>query len=824
MSKKLSFSILFSLSVLVACNTPTNLDHKDKISSESLKNNFHVSGLIEPSPPNLPILTLPPSDAIDLDQTVVDSTPDNFGYQKQTLNFNLPPSENLDIEKGGIIVIYHNNDKFRVSTTESVKSLNSSYQDQVNNILSKYHIKSTHSFGLYDPLDSKKIICKGKNFKKFHDDDEKDNEDHDNDEEKDNENNHNREKENKCDSKNYFDSEVTNQAISEEQANVSKYFDGEFPDKLSIHIYEFPLNSDTRKISREIRSLSFVRNAYPVLKSSKKTDSDFSSVIKKDKSLEQSNSNFKINSVAAFYPSYSPTYSPSSIPSSNCNLSSTILGYTDSLTTSSNKPSDPGFSSKISDVSTGNEIRDWYWFNKHRIFEGWKVYDKTPMPKIANIDAGFDIDKEALDRPNYVNGFSVKFAGRFLFWDLFNISKDNKVKDDPDESRASHGTITSSIIGSPKDNRQGLCGIAPGAEILPIKVFDLSFSLMEVDRAIEEAAKDPSVDVINLSIGARIGPLTEDPLSSRQIAYAISMNKSVVMAAGNENTYVNNTNRIFGSIIVGNTSNAPNLGGSFVGRQDGGVYISSDSNYGPIVDISASGFNILVPSYYPSDKRRSYDKQSGSSVSAPLVAGACGMIKRLAKANGVNLNPFQIKHIVSYSGTIGYDSFPPKKYIGIDLNDTNHSPYQTPNIRNLNLYNALVIAKNLSNYSVILRQHNTDDYVVSTSNGNWQNYFDFRGYKSDEILGINNLNNYRSQIDFKTYNVFGGYTYGYQLYYGKKYGGYYGEISDYYAGYNFFDKLDGAAGIYGAGNNSNQCCGYLALQSKLIQQNNKSCY
>ena len=275
MSKKIGFSVFFTLSVIVACQSPSNnlnTNHVD--SSNSQKSNFKVSDP-EASLLNSPILTTPPDNVPDLEPQVIStSNPDNFVPPKVTLNFDYPPDDNLATVKGKIIVFYHNNDKFRVSTTESVSSLNISYQEQINSILKKYKVKGVHSYGYYDPADAKKVICKGKNFNKFHDNDDEDNKDEHNNKKDDTKDknrfntksNDSDDNEQKCDSKNYSDSLITIQAISQEQQDVSKSIEGEFPDKLSIHIYDFPLNSDTKKISQEIRSLSFVRTAYAALK------------------------------------------------------------------------------------------------------------------------------------------------------------------------------------------------------------------------------------------------------------------------------------------------------------------------------------------------------------------------------------------------------------------------------------------------------------------------------------------------------------------------------------------------------------------------------
>ncbi len=573
-----------------------------------------------------------------------------------------------------------------------------------------------------------------------------------------------------------------------------------------MHIYEFPENYDTKQIAKEIRSLSFVRTAYPEVETS----------------------------ISVNYPS--------------CNTTSDILGITEEnnkkinpyqeclKNTSSSKCShDTGFSSILNpsegrpfsqfeyftnDGIFGTELQDWYRFNEHQIFRGWEVYGNTAMPKIGIVDSGFDNDKSHanLDTPHYNNGFSVEYTGKKSFlwwsWDTFKNNPDDIQEPNPPLTGIdnSHGHFVSSIAGSPRNNNKGLAGISYGADIFPIKLKTMSNSV--TSRAIDELADNNLIDVVNASLGVKaINPITKmknsyplnySPNTARAVANAIAKGKIVVLAAGNDSVYLDDKYRINGAIVVGSTTNVePFTKNSSTGfyKQDNGTYISDFSNYGPLVDIAASGQLVVSTKYFPASNTRLYGKDSGTSFSAPQIASAAGMVKKLAEANGVKLDPFQVKHIVCYSAKLAHDRFYTDRYLGIDLEDTKRTPNRIPNIRNLDLFNALTIAKNLSKYSVILRQHNVDDLVISTENGAWGNSFDFRGYKSDEIIGINNPNAYNLSIDFKTLNDSGGYTYGYQLYYGKKYDNL---NQDFYAGYNFFDLFDGATGIYGAENNSSK--------------------
>ena len=248
------------LLALQSCQTPLNNEEpkkspENKVTPVNKETTSNIA-IATPSPSITPVAVIPTpikNASPSPEPKVVDNNSDIFPFEKQKLNFDTPPPESAEIEPGTIIVFYHNKDKFRVRTTESVSSVNTSYQEQINKILVKYKVKILHSFGYYDPADAKKVICKGEHFDEFnadHPEAIKFFEEH-----------------KTCDTMNYTDSEVTIKAIEKEQQLISQNFEGEFTDKLSIHIYEFPENADTRAIARELRALPFVRNAYPEVKS-----------------------------------------------------------------------------------------------------------------------------------------------------------------------------------------------------------------------------------------------------------------------------------------------------------------------------------------------------------------------------------------------------------------------------------------------------------------------------------------------------------------------------------------------------------------------------
>lgn len=819
--KSVKLVFIFLSSVLISCQINSN----NFLSNNNNDFKFKIKSIPEASPSStLQPLEFQPNNAAILSNQIIDSTSTNNVRKKEKLNFENFNPDDFKIVSGSIVVIYHNNDKFRVRSTDSISSVNKNYANQINKILNKYNVKSIHTQGYYDPADSTKIICKGKNVKE-HDEDKNENENKQFKVKSLNENeNREHDQDDKCDTINYTDSTLTTQKIQEEQNLLGNYYEGEFPDKLSIHIYEFSKNADTRKIAKEIKSLPFVRIAYPEIEAS------FTGA---------------------------------------CNISTEHLGGSDKYTkeptpvsfgTSPNNDqiplSDYGFFNSIPNggFDASREEIDFPWFNQNKIFRGWEVYgvkgwerygiNAPVMPKIAIIDSGFDDTPLAKDKPNYIDGFSVD-KNSFLFFDFYSI-KDGDINEEPDTDFLqiygghSHGTANASIIGSPVNNNEGLAGVSPNSKIVPVKIKKLNESIIvkAIDKMLDPKYND--VDVINISIVANtikmMGkdiiktdyPINVIPSVQLSLGRVLARGKVVVVAAGNSNIELNDTNSINmqGVITVGATTN---LNSNSI--RDKGTYIADFSNYGKNVDIGAFGQFITAPAYIPAGKNtiESHDYAAdfkGTSISAPIVSSVAGLVKKIAeRESGIILSPYQIKQILTYSSSLYYDSTYPNRYIGADLQDQNHNKSLIANIRNLNLYNALIIAKNIGKYSVILRNYNTDDYSNPTFDNNWGimgngESLGWASYKSDEIFGINNPNLSRVSIDFRTLNTEVGYTYGYQLYYGAKYG----YINDFQgAGINFFDKFDGVAGIIGAESNRFPGYGYLGYESKIINENGSPC-
>ena len=191
----------------------------------------------------------------------------------------------------------------------------------------------------------------------------------------------------------------------------------------------------------------------------------------------------------------------------------------------------------------------------------------------------------------------------------------------------SHGTLCAGIIAV----------VAPDSMIMPLRVFDDQgeADLFTIAKAIRYAVQN-GAQVINMSFG------TLQPSQALQsaIAFALSRNVGLVASAGNNNTSAPQYPAAYNDVMTTAATNLWDVKASF-------------SNYGGAIFVDAPGVNIF--SAYPGGY---YSVVSGTSFSAPAVAGAAALVRSLratkvddAIANGsVNID----SNNPSYAKQLGY--------------------------------------------------------------------------------------------------------------------------------------------------------------------------
>jgi subtilisin family serine protease len=203
---------------------------------------------------------------------------------------------------------------------------------------------------------------------------------------------------------------------------------------------------------------------------------------------------------------------------------------------------------------------------------------------IAILDTGVDASRPEL-------------AGRLVpGWDVADEDGD------PADTNG-HGTFVAGLAASDSPWETGVC---PGCAIMPVKIVpDGSTEATKLDSAEGMVwAVDHGARVLNLSIG---GP-GRSPVQDDAVAYALAHGAVVVASAGNEDTTVPQYPAALDGVLA-------------VGGTDDRDRRWSASSYGPWVDLGAPADRLLSLAL-----AGGYERRSGTSYAAPLVAGAAGLL------------------------------------------------------------------------------------------------------------------------------------------------------------------------------------------------------
>ena len=192
-----------------------------------------------------------------------------------------------------------------------------------------------------------------------------------------------------------------------------------------------------------------------------------------------------------------------------------------------------------------------------------------------------------------------------------------------------HGThVAGSIAGS-----GAISGIAPDARILPVRVMNArgGGNTGDIVAGIVWAV-DRGANVINLSLGSR----SSDKAEEAAIRWARGRGVIVVAAVGNDG----GTKAMFPAAYGDHKRNAsgdrdPVIG---VGAIHRGGQRAAFSQRGSAVDVAAPGVRVL--STYPRTKG-GYAWESGTSMSAPFVAGTAALLISRLNADDPRLTPAQ---------------------------------------------------------------------------------------------------------------------------------------------------------------------------------------
>lgn len=233
--------------------------------------------------------------------------------------------------------------------------------------------------------------------------------------------------------------------------------------------------------------------------------------------------------------------------------------------------------------------------------DAWKIVDQKRQIKVAVVDSGVDYNN-----PELKNRVLKDLGYNFL----------NNTKNTMDDY--GHGTEVAGIIAAEEGNKIGISGIVGPLDIgiIPVKVLDNRGKGPSdiVSKGIRYAV-NVGADIINISIDFDV----HDPEIINALNYAKEAGVFVVVAAGNTNT---NCDKYSPAGDAGAFTVAA------VDQQSKKTYFSS---YGSSVSIAAPGVDIIT-----THTDGSYEDESGTSMSSPIVAGVAAMI--LAEDPNISAN------------------------------------------------------------------------------------------------------------------------------------------------------------------------------------------
>ncbi len=188
-----------------------------------------------------------------------------------------------------------------------------------------------------------------------------------------------------------------------------------------------------------------------------------------------------------------------------------------------------------------------------------------------------------------------------------------------------HGTHVAGIIAARNDGR-GITGVAPGARLWAVQVLDryTSGSISDIVAGINFVAKNArEIEVANMSLGGKYSSAVIDTA----ISNAVDAGVSFIVAAGNlGEDAASFTPASNGKVLaVSAISDTDGKGGGKGGAADDVFW--SFSNFGKNVRIAAPG--VAIESTWKSygERNDTYWTLSGTSMAAPHVAGAAGLVK-----------------------------------------------------------------------------------------------------------------------------------------------------------------------------------------------------
>lgn len=389
--------------------------------------------------------------------------------------------------------------------------------------------------------------------------------------------------------------------------------------------------------------------------------------------------------------------------------------------------------------------RQWYLASV-RAFEAWDIEQGDTSVFIAITDTGSDTDHDDFTEAAYrnhndpINGVDDDgdgFVDNYFGWDTGN--NDGTVDSD---NVNSHGMFVAGIASAATDNVTGISGCGFNTRIMTVKIDNFSGQLVGAYQGVVYAA-DQGAPIINCSWGS----YTFTQFAQDVINYAaINKGALIICGAGNGPFGVPDPSGVETKFYPAAYENA-----IAVGSLEPGDTVKKSSNFGYWLDIFAPGGKM-----YTTNAAGGYDISGGTSMAAPVVAGAAALIKsqnpsftakqieeRLINSavsvEGVNDNKYQNKMgagKVDFYNAVANDSLP-----GIRMENIQYS-----NGRNANILpgDSILISGEFFNY---LEPSDAITISIEELNGNAQPLIDQIGLSA--LGSLAKSDNFQNPFIFK---------------------------------------------------------------------------